>query len=246
MAKKIEAKKVAPSSRQNPVPKNLVITDDESPSTERGRRTKAALVRSAREVFEKHGFFDARITDISDGAGMAHGSFYTYFESKEAIFREVLNALEGEIFRASQVKGVVSDDPVERIDAANRLYLQAYARNARMMAILEQVGTFDDYFRQLTRDMREVFVDRNTRGIERLQREGLADPHLDARATAHVLGGMTEHFAYLWLGLGQSFDEEVAMATLTRVWAQAIGLTLPDWDASARAEAASGIVRPRL
>ena len=148
------------------------------------------------------------------------------------------------IFRASQVKDVVSDDLVERIDAANRLYLQAYARNARMMAILEQVGTFDDYFRQLTRDMREVFVDRNTRGIERLQREGLADPHLDARATAHVLGGMTEHFAYLWLGLGQSFDEEVAMATLTRVWAQAIGLTLPDWDASARSEAAAADDHP--
>jgi AcrR family transcriptional regulator len=199
---------------------------DEGPTTARGRRTREILVRAAREVFEKHGFLDARVADIADAAGVAHGTFYTYFESKETVFREVANALVGEMFAASGVGEDVPPDPVSRIEAANRRYLRAYAKNARILAILEQVATFNDYFRQLTRDIRKVFVDRAAKGITRLQAQGLADPTLDAATAASALGGMVEHFAHVWLALGEPFDEEVAVATLTRLWAQGIGLSM--------------------
>src|SRR5688500_10413505 len=46
------------------------------PTTERGRRMRARLLAAAREVFERDGFLDARVTDISAAAGVAHGSFY--------------------------------------------------------------------------------------------------------------------------------------------------------------------------
>jgi AcrR family transcriptional regulator len=207
---------------------------EDGPSTPRGRRTRDALVRAAREVFERHGFLDARVADIADAAGVAHGSFYTYFDSKEAVFREVANALVGDLFLASRVGSEVPRDPISRIEAANRLYLQAYARNARMLAIVEQVSTFNDYFRELRRDIRKVFIDRAAAGLERLQAEGLADPVLDPNTTASALGGMLEHFGHVWLALGEPFDEELAIATLTRLWAQAIGLKMPDNQAPER------------
>jgi AcrR family transcriptional regulator len=208
--------------------------NDEGPTTPRGRRTRDALVRAAREVFERQGFLDARVADIADAAGVAHGSFYTYFDSKEAVFREVANALVGDMFLASRVGADVPRDPISRIEAANRLYLQAYARNARMLAILEQVSTFNDYFRQMRRDIRKVFIDRAAAGIARLQAQGLADPHLDPPTTASALGGMMEHFAHVWLALGEPFDEELAVSTLTRLWAQAIGLEMPAIQAAGR------------
>jgi AcrR family transcriptional regulator len=201
--------------------------NDDGPRTPRGRRTREALIRAAREVFETQGFIDARVADIADAASVAHGTFYTYFDSKEAIFKEVANALVGEMYLASRPGADVAHDPVTRIEAANRLYLRAYARNARMHAILEQVSTFDDYFRELRRDIRKVFIDRAAAGISRLQAEGLADPVLDPATTASALGGMVEHFAHLWLALGEPFEEELAVATLTRLWAQAIGLEMP-------------------
>jgi len=48
-----------------------------APASARGTRTREALVRAARRVFERHGFLDARITDIAAEAGVASGSFYT-------------------------------------------------------------------------------------------------------------------------------------------------------------------------
>lgn len=206
----------------------VVVAVGDTPTTARGKRTRESLVRAARVVFEKHGFLDARVADIADEADVAHGTFYTYFDSKETIFREVANTLVEEMFAASRVGEDVPPDPVSRIKAANRRYLRAYAKNARILAILEQVATFNDYFRQLTRDIRKVFVDRASLGITRLQQQELADPTLDAATAASALGGMVEHFAHVWLALGEPFDEEVAVATLTRLWAQGIGLSMDD------------------
>jgi len=139
------------------VPRATQAVSEEGPSTPRAWRTRDVLVRAAREVFEKHGRLDARVADIADAAGVAHGSFYTYFDSKEAIFREAANALVGDMFLASRVETEVPGDPITRSEATDRLYPQAYAR---MLAILKQVSTFNDYFRQLRLDIRKVFIDR--------------------------------------------------------------------------------------
>ncbi len=68
--------------------------------SERGRRTREALIAAARRVFERDGFIDARITDIAEEAGAAHGTFYTYFDSKEAALRAVILHLESELLGA--------------------------------------------------------------------------------------------------------------------------------------------------
>ena len=78
--------------------------------------------------------------------------------------------------------------------------------------------------------IREPFLRRNEAGIRRLQDAGLADPDLDAGLAASMLGGMVEHFSLMWFVHGGPYDEETAIATLTRLWAQAIGLPQPSAD----------------
>lgn len=193
--------------------------------TRKGHRTRAALVQAGRQVFEEQGFLNARIGDISKAAGVAHGGFYHYFDSKEAVFREVAMQVVGEIFDASRTPAGEADDPLASIEAANRRFLLAWERNARILAVLDQVATFNDEFRGLWRSIRRLFVERAERGLRQLQSEGRADPTLDAHVAASALGGMVENFARSWLLHGEAFDQEVAIATLTRLWAQAIGLT---------------------
>src|SRR6185503_19942540 len=59
--------------------------------TKRSERTRGALLQAARTVFSRTGFHEARITDIVEGANLAHGTFYTHFDSKEDIFLAVLH-----------------------------------------------------------------------------------------------------------------------------------------------------------
>ncbi|GGB32595.1 hypothetical protein GCM10011380_22510 [Sphingomonas metalli] len=61
-------------------------SDPKAPRTERGRRTRRALLDAAAAEFGERGFHDASISGITARAGVALGSFYTWFDSKEALF----------------------------------------------------------------------------------------------------------------------------------------------------------------
>ncbi|WP_219825377.1 TetR/AcrR family transcriptional regulator [Nonomuraea typhae] len=193
--------------------------------TARGRRTRTALVHAGREAFEAQPFDAVRIDDVCVRAGVSHGTFYTYFDSKESLLREVAGVVVGEMFAAGIVGPAVPDEPYARIEAANRRYLRAWAANSRLVRMVEQAATGDESFAGLLLELREVFVRRGAEGLRRLQDQGLADPALDPRLTAIMLGGMVEHFAHVWLDLGEHADEGAAVDLLTTLWARAIGLT---------------------
>jgi AcrR family transcriptional regulator len=193
------------------------------PLTARGVRTRDRLLVAARQVFEEHGFHDARVTDISKAAEVAHGTFYTYFDSKEDVFRHVLKAMQHEM-HAVRSPAPPGMSPADRIAHANRGFFEAYRRNVRMMAVLEQVASFDDDLHDLRREMRALANLRSSRAIARWQAEGLVDPELDARYMASALGSMVDRSFYVWLVLGEPFDEETALHTLNVMCIRALGL----------------------
>ena len=66
------------------------VSADKAPRTERGRRTVRKLLEAAAQEFGQRGFHEAAITGITSRAGVALGTFYTYFESKEELFRALV------------------------------------------------------------------------------------------------------------------------------------------------------------
>ena len=65
------------------------------PVTDRGRSTRSKLLAVAERVFGELGYEAASVTSITHEAGIAQGSFYTYFPSKLAIFEEVMRRAAG-------------------------------------------------------------------------------------------------------------------------------------------------------
>lgn len=60
---------------------------------------RASLIAAARSEFVKSGILKARIEDITLACGLSKGAFYLHFDSKEALFRELAEVLEGEFER---------------------------------------------------------------------------------------------------------------------------------------------------
>lgn len=199
-----------------------------APATARGQRTRAALIAAARTVFERDGYLDARLTDITAEASTATGSFYTYFTNKEEIFAAVLEEAQEEMLHPHVREVVGDEDPIAVIEASNRAYLDAYARNAKLMRLLEQVATIDPDVRELRRRRGALFAERNARSIRDLQQRGLADPDLDPVLAARALSSMVGRMANSVYVLGDEVDQDVLVATLTRLWANALRLPLPD------------------
>jgi AcrR family transcriptional regulator len=63
---------------------------------EQGQATRAALIRVATELFAANGYDGTAIPTVLDAAGVSRGALYHHFESKEALFEAVLQAVEGQ------------------------------------------------------------------------------------------------------------------------------------------------------
>ncbi|HEV7759007.1 MAG TPA: TetR/AcrR family transcriptional regulator [Acidimicrobiales bacterium] len=195
------------------------------PRTGRGERTRDELMAAATEVFWDKGYVDTRVADIAERAGVSHGTFYTYFDSKEAVLWAIAADLNEAMSRTARgVRAEVGGDEVKAIELANRRYLQTYLDNRKVMRLMEEVASFNPEMRKARQRTRVRFVTQTTRSIERLQAAGRADPGLDATYAAHALVSMVSHFAYYMVATRTALDVDTAVATLTTLWARGLGL----------------------
>ncbi len=197
-----------------------------APLTPRGARTRVKLIAAAQALFERDGYLETNVADIAKRARVAHGTFYTYFDSKEDVFSEVADALVVDFASALlEEPQLPSGHSVsERIEQTNRSYLRVYARRARMMAVLEEVATFNPRLAAIRRTSRRMWVQRNTAAVRRWKEQGLIDPAIDPAYAASVLGSMVDRSAYVWNVLGEPHDFEIAVEQLTRLYCNALGL----------------------
>jgi AcrR family transcriptional regulator len=172
-----------------------------SPRSTKGIRTRERLIDAAKEIFEEHGFLNARISDIAERAGQSHGSFYYYFQSKEEIFREVAAAVDKRLF-APLGDVILADSGLpapQRIREAMRRHLESYKQEARIMGLIEHVARFDPQVNALRLARHQRHTEQVAEIIKQLQRRKLADPKLDPMITAAALGALTYRFAEMWL-----------------------------------------------
>ncbi|MBO3738689.1 TetR/AcrR family transcriptional regulator [Actinoplanes flavus] len=205
-------------ARTNPAPA--------PPATTRGRRTHDALLTAGRQIIEEQGWAGFTPEAVTQAAGVSYGTFYTYFASKDDLLRKIVQAAADKMITASRVPDTLHD-PYARIVEANRLYLAAAGKAAKVLRMVEHGAYLDDNLRSLLLEIREFYVGRGEEGIRRLQADGLADPDLDPRLTAIALGGMVEQVAVIINELREPLDEEKMVDHLSRLWASAIGLRAP-------------------
>ena len=106
---------------------NQLSGNNKTPKTARGKRTRDKLLRAAEIEFGEKGFHSAAISGITYRAGVALGTFYTYYESKEEIFNDLVTYMSQRTRRwiAERVAGAP-----DRM-AAERLGIEAYIEFAR-------------------------------------------------------------------------------------------------------------------
>jgi AcrR family transcriptional regulator len=195
------------------------------PRSPKGHRTRSRIVEAGQAIFERDGFQQARIADISAAAGVSHGLFYHYFRSKEELFRVIADDVETRLLAIDYSDADSAPiDQFDRIRLANRSYIRAYKREAKIMAVIEEVSRYDDDVRRARLKRDDFLAARLEASIIRLQSRKLADPRVDGRYAATALGGMVARFSEQMFVGGGKFDEDAAVEQLTLLWANALGL----------------------
>jgi len=193
-------------------------------TTDRRRELLDAAVR----VFARKGFRAARVGDIAEEAGVAHGLLYHYFRSKdevlETIFRETWQLLQTDVERIA-----AADVPLrEQLRRFARIYLGSWLMTPEVIGVLvreiarspqvgERVEEIGAVFRSLHRMIEAAKVDGDVR----------ADCNVRF-ATWAVYGALEEILTGWVLGQLPDGDEEVARAERTIIDVVCGGLAVRD------------------
>lgn len=122
-----------PIGEGDPVPASA-----KTPKTERGRRTLRALLNAAAEEFGEKGFHDAAISQITARAGVATGSFYVYFDSKEAIFQALVRDLSGQVKDYVGPRIAAAPDQLAAERAGQLAYLEFVRQHKEIYRIIDE------------------------------------------------------------------------------------------------------------
>ena len=113
---------------------------------------REAISKAAVKVFAQRGFFNAQVADVARAAGVAAGTVYLYFRSKDEILTSIFERTmkDGIAEGRAALEGVT--DPVERLRSLARMHLRRLGRD-RDLAVVFQVE-----LRQSTKFMEQLLV----------------------------------------------------------------------------------------
>jgi AcrR family transcriptional regulator len=103
-------------------------SEGKAPRTARGERTLRKILDAAVEEFGERGFSEGSIVGITSRANVALGTFYTYFDSKEAVFKALVSDMSAQV--RDHVAPVLQD-AADTLDGEGRA-LESYLQFARV------------------------------------------------------------------------------------------------------------------
>ena len=122
---------------------STAVQDRKTPRTERGRKTLRKLLDASAIEFGEKGFHEASVSSITRRAGVALGSFYTYFDSKDALFRALVNDMSENV--RTSARAAISDDmgalEIER--AALTAFLEFAREHKEIYRIIDEAEFVD-------------------------------------------------------------------------------------------------------
>jgi TetR/AcrR family transcriptional regulator, fatty acid metabolism regulator protein len=170
-----------------------------------GGDKRERILAAAERIFARHGFFAARVSEIAKDAGVADGTIYLYFKSKDdlliSLFEHRMTQVNAELRAA-----IAGARPRAQLRAFIRAYLQMVSDEPAAAEVLtlelRQSGKFmkeydNPQFAELLRLLAGIIADGQACG----ELAATIPSHIAAR----MIFGILDEIALVWL-LGQKFD----------------------------------------
>src|SRR6476619_2298991 len=178
-----------------------------------------AILRAAIDVFAERGYFNAQVADVARAAGVAAGTVYLYFKSKDDLLVSIFDRSMREGLTLGREAVADLDDPRERLRRLARGHL-ARLGGDRNLAIVFQVE-----LRQSTKFMERFSATllRDYLGLIREavadgQRAGLFRTDIKATVAAKIFFGALDEMATKWILRRPSYALEADADTVVELF----------------------------
>src|SRR5216683_6148698 len=161
---------------------------------------RSAILRAAIRVFAGNGYFNSKVADIAREAGVADGTVYLYFKSKEEILHSIFDRTVDEAVADARKQLDAISDPREKLRQIARLHLERLGAD-RDLAVVFQVE-----LRGSTKFMEEFsaagfaeYLGLLRAIFEEGQRAGVFRKDLNAKVVSKILFGALDEMATNWI-----------------------------------------------
>jgi len=170
---------------------------------------RESILRAATRVFARNGYFNSKVADIARAAGVADGTVYLYFKSKEEILHSIFDQNMAEAIAADRKLINKLRDPREKLRRIATLHLERLGAD-RDLAVVFQVE-----LRGSTKFMEEFsaagfaeYLGLLRAIFEEGQRAGVFRKELKAKVAAKIFFGALDEMATNWIISKRSYKLE--------------------------------------
>jgi AcrR family transcriptional regulator len=184
------------------------------------------LLDAAVRVFARRGYHGARVGDIAEEAGVAHGLLYHYFSSKEQVLELVFSENWRELLERFRAVEEADEPASEKLEGIAKILLRTWRNAPDLVTVMVREVARSPQLQTQVVEVREAFAILQ-RVIEQGQREGSFRADVDPRfASWMVYGGLEEILTGWVLGGLPDGEEDVTTAERTAIELALRGLSV--------------------
>ncbi|MCE3287418.1 MAG: TetR/AcrR family transcriptional regulator [Gaiellaceae bacterium] len=181
-----------------------------APADKRTRILDAAI-----RVFAEHGYHGARVGDIAEDAGVAHGLLYHYFASKDDVLRTIFLENWGALIARFRAVEAADEPAPEKLEGIAKILLRTWRNDPALVTVMVREVARSQQLQDRVDEVREAFAIVQ-RVIEEGQAAGDFRADLDPRLASWIFYGGLEEVLTGWV-LGQLPDSEEDVGQAERV-----------------------------
>ena len=182
---------------------------------------RVAILQAAKSVFGSQGFQAAKMSDIAQTAGVAAGTLYNYFTSKEEIFQHIVEVVCVDL-KQSLAAESTRPDPIDRLRGYTQRCLEFIESNGALYAIHVQLFGFPDHSSCRDTESQDAklmryFFDLHLAAIDEAKASGALQDY-PSDVLCHVLSGICRGFIVAWLESERTTDLRNQTDTIIKIF----------------------------
>jgi TetR/AcrR family fatty acid metabolism transcriptional regulator len=182
------------------------------------------ILDAAVEVIAENGFFQSPVSKIAARAGVADGTIYLYFKSKDEVLRAAIDRMMQRFFEGVEREFERVKDPREQLEAIGWLHLEAVSMNRSMAIVMQtEVRQSARFIAEFSHKHLARYIQIVREIIRRGQKEGVFRKELSAGVVAQCWFGAIDELLTTAVFTGREYDAKATAKQVLDVILNGIG-----------------------
>ncbi len=161
---------------------------------------RAIILDAALRTFVKRGYPETKVAEIASEAGVAEGTIYNYFQSKEALLLALFDEKWGMIIDEIRKKIRRLDDPNKKLKAIFAVVVTMFRKNRQLAELfMVDIRQSSIFLNNYTINRIVEFLDLIEELLEEGKRKGLYRKDLDTRVARMIIFGAAQGILLSWV-----------------------------------------------